>query len=69
LSGSDPSYTQKARAGHRRQAGALEPAVKKAKTFVPLNPAVQPLIEALASDHGREFRWKLIINEPVELGS
>jgi hypothetical protein len=45
----------------------LEPAVKKAKTFVPLNPAVQPLIEALASDHGRESRWKLIIN-PTPVG-
>jgi predicted transcriptional regulator of viral defense system len=57
------------RAGHSRQAGALEPAVKKAKTFVLLNPAAQLRIASLANDHVRESRWKLIINEPVEIDS
>lgn len=55
------------RAGHQRQASALEPFVKKAKTVLPLNPAVKPLVESLADLHERNSRWKLVINEPVEI--
>ena len=54
-------------AGHARQANALEPFVKKAKTAVPLDPSVKPLIESLAEPHEKEAKWKLVINEPVEL--
>lgn len=57
------------RAGHRRQANALQPFVKKAKTVLPLNPAVKPLVESLADQHERNSKWKLVINEPVEIDS
>ena len=36
------------RAGHVRQANALEPFVKKAKTALPLDPSVKPIVAALA---------------------
>src|SRR3990167_4860849 len=35
-------------AGHGRQARALEPIVKQAKTMLPLDPAVKPIVAALA---------------------
>lgn len=54
-------------AGHVRQANALEPFVKKAKTAVPLDPSVKPLIESLAKYHEKNSKWKLVINEPVEI--
>ena len=56
-------------AGHLRQAKALEPFVKKAKTAVPLDPSVKPLIESLAGTHEKDAKWKLVINEPVEIDS
>ena len=56
-------------AGHVRQAKALEPFVKKAKTAVPLDPSVKPLIESLAGTHEKDAKWKLVINEPVEIDS
>jgi predicted transcriptional regulator of viral defense system len=56
-------------ANHSRQAKALEPFVKKAKTVVPLNPAVKPLIASLAERNDGNSRWKLEINEPVEIDS
>ncbi len=55
------------RAGHVRQADALAPFVKKAKTAVPLDPSVKPLIESLAEFHDKDARWKLVINAPVEI--
>lgn len=55
------------RAGHERQARALEPFAKKAKTVTPLNPAIKPLIASLAEDAEKNSRWKLLINEPVEV--
>lgn len=55
------------RAGHVRQANALEPFVKKAKTAVPLDPAVKSLIESLSEFHEKDAKWKLVINEPVEI--
>jgi hypothetical protein len=56
-------------ASHVRQAKALEPFVKKAKTLLPLNPAVRPLVASLASPDERNFRWKPVINDPVEIDS
>jgi predicted transcriptional regulator of viral defense system len=55
------------RAGHGRQASALEPFAKKAKTALPLDPSVKPLIASLATLNEKNFKWKLIINEPVEI--
>lgn len=55
------------RAGHVRQASVLEPFVKKAKTAVLLDPSVKPLIESLAELHEKDAKWKLVINEPVEI--
>ncbi len=54
-------------AGHVRQADALEPFVKRAKTTLPLDPAVKPLVKALAQADERNPRWKLVINETVEI--
>ena len=55
------------RAGHGRQARALEPFVKQAKTTLPLDPAVKPIVAALAQAHERNVKWKLMINETVEV--
>lgn len=55
------------RAGHARQASALEPFAKKAKTAVPLDPSVKPLVESLSELNEKDARWKLLINEPVEI--
>ena len=53
-------------AGHMRQANALKTFVKKAKTAVPLDPSVKPLIASLADLHETDAKWKVVINEPVE---
>jgi predicted transcriptional regulator of viral defense system len=55
------------RVGHVRQAHALEPFVKQAKTALPLDPAVKPLVEVLALVRERNAKWKLLINETVEI--
>ena len=57
------------RAGHVRQANALEPYARKAKTTVPLDPSVKPLIASLADPHEKDAKWKLVINEAVEIDS
>jgi predicted transcriptional regulator of viral defense system len=54
------------RGGHVRQAGALEPFARKAKSMKLLDPSVKPLIESFAALHEKDSKWKLIINEPVE---
>lgn len=54
-------------AGHTKAADALAAQVGKAKTFVPLDPAVKPLIPALAEEAEKVARWKLLINDAVEL--
>ena len=54
-------------AGHGRQAHALQAFVKEAKTAVPLDPAVKPIVAALAQVHERNAKWKLLINETVEI--
>lgn len=55
------------RAGHERQARALESFAKKARTLVPLDPSVKPLIESLPDLQEKDSRWKLIINETLEV--
>jgi len=55
------------RAGHKRQSKALEPFVKQAKTAVRLDPAVKPLFAAQEAAYEKDTKWKLEINEPVEI--
>ncbi|MHB8422786.1 MAG: type IV toxin-antitoxin system AbiEi family antitoxin domain-containing protein [Leptospirales bacterium] len=55
------------RAGHTRQADALTSFAKKAKTAVLLDPSVKPLLESRSEFYEKDDRWKLVINEPVEI--
>lgn len=55
------------RTNHARQANALEGFAAKAKTAVLLDPSVKPLIESLAGQYDKDQRWKLVINETVEV--
>jgi hypothetical protein len=50
-----------------KQARALEPFAKKAKSAAPLNLSSKPLIELLAGQHKKDPKWQIIINEPVEI--
>lgn len=51
---------------HVRQASALEPFARQAKSMKPLDPSVKPLLESLAELHEKDAKWKLVINESVE---
>jgi predicted transcriptional regulator of viral defense system len=53
--------------GHARQAKALEPFARKAKSMKPLDPSVKPLIESLVESHEKNSKWMLVINETVEI--
>lgn len=53
--------------GHARQAKMLEPFVEKAKTALLLDPAVKPLLASPAGAYEKDARWKLVVNEPVEI--
>jgi predicted transcriptional regulator of viral defense system len=55
------------RFGHARQAHALRPFAKKAKSIKPLDPAVKPLVPELAALEERNANWKLLINVSVEI--
>ena len=55
------------RVGHKRQSKALEPFVQQAKTAVRLDPAVKPLFAGQETAHETDAKWKLEINEPVEI--
>ena len=55
------------RAGHARQARALEPFARKAKSMKSLDSSVKPLIESLAEVHEKNTKWMLVIDEPVEI--
>lgn len=55
------------RTGHMRQARALEPLARKAKSTKPLDPSIKPLVESLAGPHQKDARWMLVINELVEI--
>jgi hypothetical protein len=52
-----------------RQAKALEPFARKAKSMKPLDPSVKPLNESLAERREKDSKWMLVINEPVEIES
>jgi len=56
-------------ADHSRQAKSLEPFAKKAKSLVPLNPAAKSIVASLAELGERNAKWKLLINESVEVDS
>lgn len=53
--------------GHERQANALVPFADKAKSMKPLDPSVRTLVEEVEETHETNSKWKLIINEPVEI--
>ena len=53
--------------GNTRLANALEPLVKKTRTMVPLDPTIKPLIASLAEVSEKNAKWKLIINENIEV--
>lgn len=55
--------------GHPRQAQALDPFARKAKTAVLLDPAAKALIPALSVGPESVPKWKFKINEPVEIDS
>jgi predicted transcriptional regulator of viral defense system len=54
---------------HMRQADALRPFAKKAKSAVMLDPSVKALVEGLPGLHEKEPKWLLILNETVEVDS
>ena len=54
-------------AGHARQSDALQGFVKRAKAALPLDPSVRPLKKDMARAGERNRRWKLLINEAVEI--
>lgn len=55
------------RVGHVRQAAALVPFAAKAKTALLLDPSAKPLLVSLAELHEKDPKWKLVINETVEV--
>ena len=55
--------------GHKRQANALVPYVKKAKSMKPLDPSFKPVVEDLSEPEENNSKWMLTINEPVEIDS
>lgn len=54
--------------GHERTAASLLPFVRKAKSFEKLDPSVREIVPSEGA-HTRDTRWKLILNEPVEIDS
>ncbi|MBB5574660.1 MULTISPECIES: type IV toxin-antitoxin system AbiEi family antitoxin domain-containing protein [Rhizobium] len=52
---------------HRRQANALQPFARQTDKYTPLDPSVRPLIEGLSISGTRDDRWRLDINETVEI--
>jgi len=52
-------------AGHARQAKALEPFASDAKSVKPLDPAVA----SAPAPREKSAKWKLLINQPVEIDS
>jgi predicted transcriptional regulator of viral defense system len=53
--------------GHERQATALLPFAQRAKSMLPLDPSAVPIIDSLETSHEINQKWKLAINEPVEI--
>lgn len=54
-------------AGQLRQANALQIFAQKVKTYAPLDPSVKPLFESMPEIHNKDAKWKLLINENVEI--
>lgn len=54
-------------AGHVRQADALEAFARQAKSMKPLDPSLKPLLPELAVPHEKNARWKLVVDEAVEV--
>jgi len=52
---------------HPRQAKALEPFAREAKSLKPLDPAAKPLVASLATSPERNSKWMLLLNERVEV--
>ena len=52
---------------HEKQARALEPMASRAKTAVLFDPSSKPLAASLADVYEKNARWKLILNEEVEV--
>lgn len=55
------------RSGHARQAKALEPIARRAKSMKPLDPSVKPLSKSLAAEGETNPKWMLLINTIVEV--
>jgi predicted transcriptional regulator of viral defense system len=55
------------RVGNTRMANALEPFVKVAKAMAPLDPGVKPLSTSIEELGEKDVKWKLIINENIEV--
>ena len=55
--------------GYERQAAALQSFAKKAKSTKSLDPSVKPLASMAAERHDRNAKWKLDLNETVEIDS
>ena len=53
--------------GQVRQARALEPFARKAKSMKPLNPTVKSLSDAFLELNKKDFKRMLVINESVEI--
>jgi hypothetical protein len=53
--------------GHERQAKALLPFAKKAKSLKPLDPSVKPLSAHLTLREETNFSWMLSVNVAVEI--
>lgn len=54
-------------AGHVRQAKALAPFARLAKSAKALDPSVMRLSESLAAPNDRNSKWKLVINTRVQI--
>ena len=54
-------------AGCHRQAKALMASAQLAKSAVPLSPSLKPLLVSPVSKSEKNSKWKLLINEPVEI--
>jgi len=53
--------------GQERQSKPLAPFASKAKSMKPLDPSVKPLLEGTADLADKDNKWKLTINESVEI--
>jgi predicted transcriptional regulator of viral defense system len=53
--------------GHTRQAKVLVSFAQHAKTSVPLDPSVKPLLASLMESYEKNSKWKLVMNETVEV--